>query len=192
MAQEYMSLETAAEKWHSQAWYIRKACEDGQIPGAAKLDGNWIIPQGMERPPMHIPKSEPEHQPIQHGSLYKGQIYRMTMKGFPDFNVVSFKDGNTTFYFSACNSPDATQTFIEKMLRNALRVDGANMTTEDKKDIEIMMEAARDLIPSDDQLREYYLKKFTEIGFNDEEISVLMAKIEEHIQTRKKALARRK
>ena len=50
----------------------------------------------------------------------------------------------------------------------------------------------RNNIPSDDVAREYYLKKFTEIGFTEEEIAVLMDKINEHLETRNKSLKDRK
>ena len=70
MPKEYMSLKTAAEKWCSKAWYIKKACDTGQVPGAALLDGEWIIPLDMPRPPMHLNNEVPELPP------YRVEPYR--------------------------------------------------------------------------------------------------------------------
>lgn len=46
-------------------------------------------------------------------------------------------------------------------------------------------------LPSNEKLREYYRTKFLEIGFNDEEMAVLMSKIDEHIATRDSVLKRK-
>ena len=50
MPLEYISLKEAAAKWRTKPWYIAKACEAGQVPGAAKLGETWIIPADLERP----------------------------------------------------------------------------------------------------------------------------------------------
>ena len=61
MPLEYISLKEAAAKWRTKPWYIAKACEAGQVPGAAKLGETWIIPADLERPEMHIPKKNQNH-----------------------------------------------------------------------------------------------------------------------------------
>lgn len=186
---EYMSLEAAAEKWHSNPWYIAKACDAGQIPSAAKMDGKWIIPADLERPQMHIPSEHPKPSPIQHGSKYKDMIYRMTMSGFPDFNVIEERIGGTTYYVSAGFDPTARETLEEKLIRIALREYYTGKIPSDvQAEVNKLREKARKKIPTDDQLREYYLAKFTEIGFSQEEITVLMGKINEYIETRNKSL----
>lgn len=192
MITEYMSLKTAAAKWHSKPWYIAEACDEGQVPGAAKVDGEWIIPADMERPPMHIHREEPKPNPIQHGSEYKDNIYRMTMRGFPDFNVITKKYGNTTYVISGVFSPSATRTVAEHVVSLALHDMGSEVTPEVKKLAKEICEDSRTDIPRDDELRRYYLDKFTEIGFNPEEITELMAKIDEHIETRRQAFERKR
>ena len=192
MITEYMSLKTAAAKWRSKPWYIAKACDEGQVPGAAKVDGVWIIPADMERPPMHINRVEPKPNPIQHGSEYKDSIYRMTMRGFPDFNVITKKIGNTIYEISGIFSPDATRTVTEHVVSLALLEMGMDATPEVKKFAKEICEDSRNDIPRDDELRRYYLDKFTEIGFTPEEITELMAKIEEHIETRRQAFERKR
>ncbi len=189
---EYMSLETAAKKWHSQPRYIAKACEAGQIPGAAKLDGTWIIPADLERPQMHIPKAQQQSTPVQHGSDYKDLIYKMTMDGFPDFNVTVQKIGGTIYTVGAFFSPTATETLEEKYPRILLHDYLGDISPYSKDEEEKSREMGRKNIPSDDVAREYYLKKFTEIGFTEEEIAVLMDKINEHLETRNKSLKDRK
>ena len=186
---EYMSLEVAAEKWHSKSWYIAKACNAGQIQGAAKMDGTWIIPADLERPQMYIPNERPTPSPIQHGSYYKDMIYNMTMSSFPDFNVIEKKIGRTTYYISAGFDPAARETLEEKLIRIALREYYTGKTPSDvQAEVDKLREKNRKNIPTDDQLRKYYLAKFTEIGFSQEEITVLMSKINEHIETRNKSL----
>ena len=189
---EYMSLETAAKKWHSWSHYIAKACEAGQIPGAAKLDGTWIIPADLERPQMHIPKAQQQSTPVQHGSSYKDMIYNMTMRGFPDFNVVEIQSKNTTYRFFGSFEPTSRSTLEEKIVNLSLMEFDGKITPDVKAAAEKSREMGRNNIPSDDVAREYYLKKFTEIGFTEEEIAVLMDKINEHLETRNKSLKDRK
>lgn len=191
-AKEYMSLETAAKKWHSWSHYIAKACEAGQIPGAAKLDGTWIIPADLERPQMHIPKAQQQSTPVQHGSDYKDLIYKMTMDGFPDFNVTVQKIGGTIYTVGAFFSPTATETLEEKYPRILLHDYLGDISPYSKDEEEKLREMGRKNIPSDDVAQEYYLKKFTEIGFTEEEIAVLMDKINEHLETRSKSLKDKK
>lgn len=186
---EYMSLETAAAKWHTKVWYLEKVCNAGQVPNAAKLDGSWIIPADMERPEMHIPRESPPSRPVQHGSEYKDTIYRATMMGFPDFDVTTKKIGGTTYIISCNFSPSAKYTLTEKLISLATREIGNNKIPPevDKKAKELIAEARRDIL-TDEQLRKYYRSKFEEIGFSEEEMATLMEKIESHIQTRNRAL----
>ena len=185
---EYMSLETAAAKWHTMAWYLEKACNAGQVPNAAKLDGSWVIPADMERPEMHIPRESPSPRPVQHGSEYKDTIYRATMTGFPDFNVTTKKIGGTTYTVSCTFSPSAKYTLTEKLIHLAMHDLGNKLPPEVNKKAQELIAEARRNIPTDEQLREYYHSKFEEIGFTDEEMATLMEKIESHIQTRNRAL----
>lgn len=185
---EYMSLEAAAAKWHTKAWYLEKACNAGQVPNAAKLDGSWIIPADMERPEMHIPRESPPPRPVQHGSEYKDTIYRATMSGFPDFNVTTKKIGGTTYTVSCNFSPSAKYTLTEKLINLSMREIGNKVPSQIAKRAEEIIAEARREIPTDEQLREYYRSKFEEIGFSDEDMATLMEKIESHIQTRNRAL----
>ena len=168
---EYMSLEAAAAKWHTKAWYLEKACNAGQVPNAAKLDGSWIIPADMERPEMHIPRESPPPRPVQHGSEYKDTIYRATMSGFPDFNVTTKKIGGTTYTVSCNFSPSAKYTLTEKLINLSMREIGNKVPSQIAKRAEEIIAEARREIPTDEQLREYYRSKFEEIGFSDEEKS---------------------
>lgn len=179
-----MSLKKAAKKWHSKPWYIAKACEAGQILSAAKVDDEWIIPADMERPPMHIHKEESKPAPVQHGSEYKDSIYKMTMHSFPDFNVMVKEIGGTIYHVYGCFSPTARLTATEKVVHAALRDFNGKVPADVQALANELCEESRENIPTDDQLRKYYLDKFTEIGFSQEEISVLMNKIDEHIETR--------
>ncbi len=192
MVSEYMSLKAAAIKWHSKLWYIKKACEEGQIPGTARLDGEWIIPQDMERPPIRLQREEAKPKPVQHGSDYKDHIYKMTMDSFPSFDVMTKKIGNTIYSVYSSFSPKARETITEKIVRMSLRDFGHDVPADVEKAAQEMREEARSNIPTDEQLREYYLAKFTEIGFSEDEIIVLMEKIDEHIQTRQEALKGRR
>ena len=185
---EYMSLEAAAAKWHTKAWYLEKVCNAGQVPNAAKLDGSWIIPADMKRPEMHIPRESPPPRPVQHGSKYKDIIYRATMTGFPDFNVTTKKIGGTTYTVSCNFSPSAKYTLTEKLINLSMREMGNKVPSKIAKRAEEIIAESRKEIPTDEQLREYYRSKFEEIGFSDEEMATLMEKIESHIQTRNRAL----
>ena len=39
-------------------------------------------------------------------------------------------------------------------------------------------------MPSKEELRKYYCDKFIEIGFNEDDMDILMSKIDEHIEKR--------
>ena len=185
MPLEYISLKEAAAKWRTKPWYIAKACEAGQVSGAAKLGETWIIPADLERPEMHIPKEEPEPRPVQHGSDYKDHIYHSTMRGFPDFNVIVEKIGGTIYTIGGSYDPGAKYTFIERAVNAGLREYPPGKIPKDvKKLADEIKKESRANIPTSEQLRQYYRYKFEEIGFTAEEISTLMSKIEEHIQTR--------
>ena len=189
MPLEYISLKEAAAKWRTKPWYIAKACDAGQVPGAAKLGDTWIIPADLERPEMHIPKEEPEPRPVQHGSHYKDYIYRSTMRGFPDFNVIVEEMGGTIYFFGGSYDPTAKYTFAEKAVNAGLREFPPGKPPKEVAKLakEIKARARKD-IPTSEQLRQYYRYKFEEIGYTAEEITELMAKIEEHIQVRNRTL----
>ncbi len=188
-ALEYISLEEAAKKWRTKPWYISKACDAGQVPGAAKLGDTWIIPSDLERPEMHIQRDEQKATTaVEHGSAYKDAIYRMTMDSFPNFNVTTTTIGKTTYTVYSAFSPDATETLEEKLLRLVMRDVGVPRDEESKRKLAEFKAQAQAKLPSSDQLRDYYRTKFIEIGFSDEELAVLMEKIEEHIQTRNRKL----
>ena len=189
MPLEYISLKDAAAKWRTKAWYIAKASEAGQVPGAAKLGDTWIIPADLERPEMHIPKEEPVSRPLEHGSHYKDYIYRSTMNGFPDFNVIIEEIGGTTYFIGGSYDPAAKYTLAEKVINAGLREYAPDKPPKEVAKLakEIKKEARKD-IPSSEQLRQYYRYKFEEIGYTTTEVAELMAKIEEHIQVRKQKL----
>lgn len=84
-------------------------------------------------------------------------------------------------------SLDATRTITEHVISLALHNMGSNATPEVKKLAKEICEDSRKDIPRNDELRRYYLDKFTEIGFTREEIAELIAKIDEHIETRRQA-----
>ncbi len=192
---QFLTLKEAAKKWRTNPGYLRKACELGQVSGAAKLGDEWIIPADMERPQMKIPRDNPPPKKVEHGSDYKDAIYRMTMKGFPDFNVMTHTIGRTTYVVYSSFSPSARETLEEKLFRLAMRNAsedlGLSSSPVDKEAMRKIREDALSRMPSDEKLREYYHNKFVEIGFNEEELDVLMAKIDEHIATRNAALNRK-
>ncbi len=188
-ALEYISIKEAAKKWHTKPWYIAKSCDTGQVPGAAKLGDTWIIPSDLERPEMHIQRDEPKTSKVhEHGSAYKDTIYQMTMNSFPNFDVTTTTIGKTTYTVYSAFSPDSTETLEEKILRLAMHDLGMSYYDVDKDEMAKFKAKARSKLPSADQLREYYRTKFIEIGFSNEELDVLMDKIEEHLQTRNKKL----
>ena len=198
MAKEYITLKQAAEKWKSKHWYIAKACDAGQIPEAVKLNGEWIVPADLERPHMYIP-SEPrmEKPKLEHGSAYKDAIYRMTMSGFPDFNVHAHVIDGRTYLVYSCFAAGSGRTLRESLYGYAMhraaedcRKEGIPYLGESsQKEIlsKIHEEDVHDL-PSGDELRNYYLENFTSIGFTQSEIDELMSKIDEHIAKRNQKL----
>ena len=156
MPLEYISLKDAAAKWCTKPWYIAKACDAGQVPGAAKLGDTWIIPADLERPEMHIPKEEPISRTLEHGSHYKDYIYRSTMNGFPDFNVIVEEIGGTTYFIGGSYDPAAKYTLAEKVVNAGLREYAPDEPPKEVAKLakEIKQEARKD-IPSSEQLRQY-------------------------------------
>ena len=47
---EYMSVTDYVTEWKMPRERINQLCEDGEIAGAAKLNGTWIIPANTEKP----------------------------------------------------------------------------------------------------------------------------------------------
>lgn len=198
MAKEYITLKQAAAKWKSKQWYLAKACDAGQIPEAVKLNGEWIVPADLERPQMYIPSEPRMEQPkLEHGSAYKDAIYRMTMSGFPDFNVRTHVINGKTYLVYYCFAANSGRTFGESLYGYAMhkaaedcRKEGVPYLDEvSQREIlsKIHEEDIQDL-PSGDELRNSYLKNFVAIGYSQTEIDELMAKIDEHIAQRNKKL----
>lgn len=198
MAKEYITLKQAAEKWKSKQWYIAKACDAGQIPEAVKLNGEWIVPADLERPQMYIPSEPRLEQPkLEHGSAYKDAIYRMTMTGFPDFNVRTHVINGKTYLVYSCFAVNSGRTLGESLYGYAMhkatedcRKEGVpHLDEASQREIlsKIHEEDIQDL-PSSDELRNYYLENFIAIGYSQTEIDELMAKIDEHIAKRNQKL----
>ena len=194
---QFLTLKETAKKWHTNSGYLRKACELGQVDGAAKLGDEWIFPADMERPPMKVPRDVPSSVPneIQHGSDYKDIVYNSTMEGFPSFLTITEEIGGTIYTVTGSFSPTATETLEEKMARLYAREIGKEfglpyLSLDEKTKQEIRKEALSKL-PSNEEARAIYREKFVEIGFNDGEVAELMAKIDEHLATRDDALAKR-
>ena len=196
MAKQYITLKQAAQKWKSKAWYIKKACDAGQIPEAVKLNEEWIIPADLERPHMYIEnKGEVKETVYGHGEAYKKHIYKMTMEGFPSFEVEICEVGGTKYEVYSCFSADAKRTASEVLWDYALyeaseegkKKGGAYLSDADRKKIvQECREEDINLMPSSDELRDYYYNGFVKIGFSETEITELMAKIDEHIEKRNK------
>lgn len=185
---EYMSIEDAAKKWRTKSWYIARACDLGQVPGAAKLGESWIIPANMVRPEMHIPRDVPTQKKVEHGSDYKDTIFRMTETGFPDFNVVTMKIGNTTYNVYGSFAPTATKTLTEKLLDMTRHKYGKDLPPDVQKEVDRIKTKSREQIPTPEQQRVYYRAKFEEIGFSEDEIVIMMERIEKHIQTQSRKM----
>ncbi len=196
MGKQYITLKQAAEKWKTKAWYIAKACDEGQIPEAVKLNEGWIIPADLERPKMHIKNktkcADPEYA---HGDVYKDAIYRMTMDGFPNFDVHTYEFGNTTYHVYSCFSADTKETLAEKAWGFAVRKaseegkkeGGFFLSDADQRELKReIREEEISIMPLSEELRNYYYQRFVEIGFSEKELLELMAKIDEHVEKRNK------
>ena len=196
MAKQYITLKQAAQKWKSKPWYIQKACDAGQIPEAVKLNEEWIIPADLERPHMYIENKHESKEPeYQHGDAYKDHIYRMTMSGFPNFNVRVYEIGGATYEVYSCFSADATQTATEKLYGYAMRKAADDckkfghpfLSAKSQREVlDQIRENELESMPSSEELRNYYYNGFVKIGFTETEIAELMAKINEHIAKRNK------
>jgi hypothetical protein len=46
-----MNTQAASEKWACEPRDVREWCKAGQIPGAEKQSGRWVIPETARRPP---------------------------------------------------------------------------------------------------------------------------------------------
>ena len=48
--QEYMYLSDCVKQWNMPVERIKQFCEENKIIGAAKINGNWIIPIDAKKP----------------------------------------------------------------------------------------------------------------------------------------------
>lgn len=196
----YMTTKEAAAKWGIQEWRVKEGCETNQIPNVARLGEQWIIPVDEEKPELKFPRTPPEPKKSEHGSDYKDIIYENTMRGFPDFNIQTHKIGNTTYIVSSSFSPSSGRTLREAaflldlhLFNKTLKENGYSEISVNESDAQFrkLHQEERENMPSDDERREYYYNKFVEIGFNEQEISDLMKKIDEHIATFNEAFNKR-
>lgn len=47
---EFINVQTAAEKWNMEPWRVQLLCDDGQVGGAMKESGIWLIPASASKP----------------------------------------------------------------------------------------------------------------------------------------------
>jgi hypothetical protein len=47
---EIMTVRDAAEQWRITPRRVQVLCNNGQVQGAVRLGGTWIIPRGTPRP----------------------------------------------------------------------------------------------------------------------------------------------
>ncbi len=187
MPQEYISTKEAAEKWNTKEWRVIKGCETGQIPEAAKYNDQWLIPVDLEKPTLKF-KREPKEKTYAHGSAYKDTIFNMTMQGFPNFDVSVYEIGGTKYEVYTCFSANAKETLRTIIYRMAVReYNEENKGVSSINEKAFMDEVIKDeeaKMPSKEELRKYYCDKFIEIGFNEDDMDILMSKIDEHIEKR--------
>ena len=50
MIEGYLSINDVAQKWNISPRRVRGMCQEGRIPGAAKLGREWAIPTSAEKP----------------------------------------------------------------------------------------------------------------------------------------------
>lgn len=143
--------------------------------------------------------SEPRMEPpkLEHGSAYKDTIYRMTMSGFPDFNVRTHIINGRTYLVHSCFTANSGRTLREKLYGYAMQkaVDDCKkegvsyLDQASQREIltEIHEEDIQDM-PGGEEIRSYYLENFIAIGYSQTEIDELMAKIDGHIARRNQKL----
>ena len=47
---EYISAPEAAKKWGISERRVQKLCEEGRIPGVARISRMWLIPKDAKKP----------------------------------------------------------------------------------------------------------------------------------------------
>ena len=47
---EYLSVSETSKKWGIGSRRIQTLCNEGRIPGAAKIANIWVIPEDSEKP----------------------------------------------------------------------------------------------------------------------------------------------
>ena len=64
---EYMSAPEAAKKWGISERRVQKLCEEGRIPGVARISRMWLIPKDAKKPADRRRKEQPLPIPQERG-----------------------------------------------------------------------------------------------------------------------------
>ena len=192
---KYETLEEAAKKWRVSLERLKYACEQGDVPGAALLSGEWIIPSDVNRPRIRtIPK------PPKPAATYvdgKGEtvlrtpvqeaVVRSIEKGENLGGVSEYKIGNTTYIVKSVfkrQGPTAEELAFDRAIRG-LQDEGAITSFPDaemRKTIADERKEVRSKSPvftmSKDEKMEHYRNMLIHYDFTQEEVERLMVKIE--------------
>lgn len=66
---EYISAPEAAKKWGISERRVQKLCEEGRIPGVARISRMWLIPKDAKKPADRRRKEQPMPTPQERGKF---------------------------------------------------------------------------------------------------------------------------
>ena len=175
---EYMTVDEAAKLWKVRPERVTYTCEHDGIKGAAKLSGEWIIPTGTPRP---VIRQIPHPQKTSATQRNRTDMQQAIIESFKDgaipFGVFKHRIGTTTFIVTTCFSKNAKKTAAEAIFSMILRDPEVNIHCDEY--IRIMKEFRQKEIerqPSYDEYLNHAQDYLVKMGFNEEDISLLMDK----------------
>jgi len=174
--QEYMSVSDCVMRWKLPPEMVRQFCDEGKIAGAAKFNGDWIIPVNAEKPIIKsklsrpvIPASKLQEAALEHienGDLF--DVEESTFDGKPFIVSRVFPRQGPTLeellvQFMKYVIENETGRYFDPIAIQKLKA-------QLRKDSNAAKETFDDYILS-------YRKKLKNYGFSDEDAEFLLEKI---------------
>lgn len=192
---QYETLEETAKKWRVSIERLIAACERGDVPDAALLNSEWIIPKDIQRP--HIknlpkaPKPPTEFVDVDGTLTAKTPIQEAVIHAIDKGDNLGWVSehhiGNTTYIVSSVFKRQGItlgETIFNRVVRG-LQEDGAlpqHFNAEQRKGIDEARDEVRRnssvFTMTKEEKMEAYRRMLEQYGFSPPEVTRLMRKIE--------------
>ena len=193
-AKTFDTLEATAKKWRVSIERLKAACERGDVPDAALLGEEWIIPIDTKRPRIKALPKVPQPVPTyidKEGNVVvrtsvQDAVSRAIENGENLGGVSEYKIGNTTYIVSSIfkrQGPTVEELMFDRVIQG-LQKEGLIAEFPNVEQRRVLAEIRNELrskssafTANKKEKMEHYRNMLMRCGFTQEEVERLMKKI---------------